>query len=957
MRKSLYQIIIIVCLFLCTITGINGNEDIFYVEEIKTDGSTIILDQTESYTVAKASYDAHVANTNNIQIRQGDTIWKMKYGIVLFRTSKACDDNVTYFSENDNGYINGCYGIDAAYVGSTKPDYLDFYISGIYGSTSGDNVTLLPIEKAKKISSYLVEKGKLYHQIKTNMNQQTYSSIIYLGEAPDYLKDDFEYYSYDGHYFYPVTEDYSGFYQMIDDLNEKTHTHAVNAAAPFYQYFQYLPHRSETAYDEKELEAYFSDYLQIKGSLTSYRNNHTPYHAILTQSLLNGSAPAFLQYQNEFGVNALMMLALSMNESAVGRSYLAYARNNLFGHAAFDSAVEENASRYYSVGASIYSHAYHYLHKGYVNPDNYVWYGGYFGNKASGMNVMYSSDPYWGEKAAQYCIKLDEALGNKDYNKYTLGMIKGNQNVSFYKEADNNAQVLYTTHSLKDFAVVILKETQDFYQIQSEASLTNALDYDFDKDVAYVKKSDIDIITQPIQAANIKRHVITFDARDGEFENQNNELHLRVKEGQTPVVLSPIKHGYLFIGWDKELQPATKNETYTAKYAKISKASLLKQPRQQYELEEQVDVSGGIMNIELENGDSKQIPLDSSMISAFDNEKSGKQTIHVTYQGASCEYEIEFQAAKKEQSSEITTQMEALLDQINTAEAMDESIKTKLLELKEKMDQQGVADFDIDSYRSFDASLQEAYGSSLRTMIHDDNTKLSVSGLSIAVPLDKPSFLPQTIHLNLQKDIDNEAENLLKKVAEGNGYTSDYCFHIDVKHGSESVTLQEKLIYTLPVENDSNVNRYYVVLAYENGEVIQIPVEQASNQIRFLSDHSGDFALVYRSTSTAYQKDEVVENNSAATNPHSLWYYLLWILGATFLLTFIMIAYIFRRKHSKGSQRKKRADKKKKVSKRKLKKQKTDKKNMPSKEEDKLPSEKSATNEEDEELIHYFRNQ
>ena len=121
MRKSFYKITLILCLFLSMLIGVNGNDDSFYVEEIKSDGSTEILDQTESYTVAKASYDAHVANVNNIQIRQGETIWKMKYGVVLFQTSKTCDYNVTYLSENGNGYTNGCYGIDAAYVGSANP--------------------------------------------------------------------------------------------------------------------------------------------------------------------------------------------------------------------------------------------------------------------------------------------------------------------------------------------------------------------------------------------------------------------------------------------------------------------------------------------------------------------------------------------------------------------------------------------------------------------------------------------------------------------------------------------------------------------------------------------------------------------------------------------------------------------------------------------------------------------
>lgn len=950
MKKYFHKVALILCLFLCTLSYVHGNEETFYVEEIKTDGSTSLLDQAESYEAAKASYDAHAANTNNIQIRQGDTIWKMKYGVVLFHTSDTCDYNVTYLSENGNGYVNGCYGIDAAYVGSTNPGYLDFYISGIYGSTTGDDVTLMPIETAKQVSDYRVEEGKLYHQIKTDMTHQTYSSLIYLGEAPDYLKDKSEYYSYDGHYFYPASEDYSGFYQMIDDLNNKTHTHAVNTADSFYQYYQYLSHRSETSYSENDLENYFSDYLQIKGSLTSYRSIQTSYHAILTQSLLKGSAAAFLQYQNEFGANALMMLALSMNESAMGRSYLAYTRNNLFGHAAFDSAVEENASRYHSVDASIYSHAYHYLHKGYVDPDNYVWHGGYFGNKASGMNVMYASDPYWGEKAAQYCTRLDEALGNKDLKQYPLGIIKGDHTVSFYKEADDSEAALYHTHGLKDFAVVILNETSDYYQIQSEPALARTHGYDFDLDVAYVKKSDIDIVSQPIEAKAVKRHTVTFDAKDGKFENQSSKLQFNLKEGQTPAVVAPVKAGWLFMGWDKEIQPVTQSVTYTAQYEQITDASLSKLPKQKYELEEQLDVSGGMLDITLAQGEHRQIPLNSAMVSGFDNEKSGKQTIHVSYQGVSVDYEIEFQAAKQKQKSELSKQIEALLEKINPNDPFSEANENEILALKEKLDQQGTADFSIGSYRSFDAYIQKAYGSALRTMVHDDDSGISVSGLSVAVPLNKPSFFPQTIHLSFSKGIDDEAEALLEKVAEGNGYTADYCFNVNIKHGSTPVTPQEKLIYTLPIKNDSNVNRQYTLLAYEENEVVQIPVEQASNQIRFLTDHIGDFALVYRNSASAYELDEVRENNSADTNPHSLWDYLLWIIAVILMIAIgLIIIFIVKRKQKQTGTK----NHPKKAVRRKRKQKSEQPKPQPQPEIEAVPSDKE---EEEEELIHYFRN-
>ena len=47
----------------------------------------------------------------------------------------------------------------------------------------------------------------------------------------------------------------------------------------------------------------------------------------------------FIQYQNEFGANALLMYATAANESGWGTSSFAINRNNLFGHQAYDSST------------------------------------------------------------------------------------------------------------------------------------------------------------------------------------------------------------------------------------------------------------------------------------------------------------------------------------------------------------------------------------------------------------------------------------------------------------------------------------------------------------------------------------------------------------------------------------------------------------------------------------------
>ena len=50
-------------------------------------------------------------------------------------------------------------------------------------------------------------------------------------------------------------------------------------------------------------------------------------------------------------------------------------------------------------------------------------FGGFLGNKASGVNVKYASDPYWGEKGMRNVAGVRiKANGNRDAGKYTIGV-------------------------------------------------------------------------------------------------------------------------------------------------------------------------------------------------------------------------------------------------------------------------------------------------------------------------------------------------------------------------------------------------------------------------------------------------------------------------------------------------------------------------------------------------------
>ena len=46
----------------------------------------------------------------------------------------------------------------------------------------------------------------------------------------------------------------------------------------------------------------------------------------------------------------------------------------------------------------------YYISRGYSDPEDWRYFGGYLGNKGSGANVKYASDPFWGEKQDKMLI-------------------------------------------------------------------------------------------------------------------------------------------------------------------------------------------------------------------------------------------------------------------------------------------------------------------------------------------------------------------------------------------------------------------------------------------------------------------------------------------------------------------------------------------------------------------------
>ena len=187
---------------------------------------------------------------------------------------------------------------------------------------------------------------------------------------------------------------------MIDDYRSGKHEKAVNKDKGYYNYYQYLPHRSKTNYDIDDFDSYLRNVLNFKGSL---------YGKMLTSnnSVMYGTSEYYLYAEKLYGANALSIFSLGRHESANGRSTIAYNKNNIFGHNAVDGAAYSNATGYLDVRSSIYTHGYGYINYLYAKVGSSTYNGSHFGNKNTGMNVMYASDVFWGEKAASYYYSFD----------------------------------------------------------------------------------------------------------------------------------------------------------------------------------------------------------------------------------------------------------------------------------------------------------------------------------------------------------------------------------------------------------------------------------------------------------------------------------------------------------------------------------------------------------------------
>ena len=236
----------------------------------------------------------------------------------------------------------------------TKGSRLAVSISGLSGYMNQSDLTLVE-EGSEFIPHYTTDGRFLYHELSpyTSIRVAPHTSAMKIGK---------KYYSKDGEHF--------------DGFTIKNRFLFKNLTEP-------------TNYSADELNRVYS--------MMNIRN-----------SRLAGKGAIFKEAEKRYGVNALYLMAHSALESAWGRSQIANDKNNFFGIAAYDTSPYDSAKKFDDVDKGILGAA-KWIRENYIDRGR-----DHLGNKATGMNVRYASDPYWGEKIASIMMNINSRLGGKD---------------------------------------------------------------------------------------------------------------------------------------------------------------------------------------------------------------------------------------------------------------------------------------------------------------------------------------------------------------------------------------------------------------------------------------------------------------------------------------------------------------------------------------------------------------
>ena len=310
--------------------------------------------------------------------------------------------NAWYYLKEDGLYATGTLkikGKDYSFENNGKwisnPSTSTYYkvkpiIAYVY-SSSGSRLSYISQGSIVAVSASGAQGERLPVQISGLSGFMNKSDLVAVNASDEFIP----HYTSDGRYVYHELSPYTSIrvaphsssmaigkkYYSADGVNFDT----FKVENPFL----YRDLRKPTNYTAAELDKVYS-LMNINGSR------------------LAGKGAVFKEAEKRYQVNALYLMAHSALESAWGRSQIAKDKNNFFGIAAYDTTPYDSAKSFDNVDKGILGAA-KWIRENYIDEGRT-----HLGNKSSGMNTLYASDPYWGEKIASIMMTINSKLGEKD---------------------------------------------------------------------------------------------------------------------------------------------------------------------------------------------------------------------------------------------------------------------------------------------------------------------------------------------------------------------------------------------------------------------------------------------------------------------------------------------------------------------------------------------------------------
>ena len=310
------------------------------------------------------------------------------------------DYNAWYYLKEDGVYVTGNFtinGKDYTFQSNGKwiTDTASYYkvkpITANVYSASGEKLSYISQGSIVAIDGSEAKDGRLPVKISGLSGYMNKSDLVAVSSDSDFIP----HYATDGNYLYHELSPYAS-------IRVAPHSSSMAIGKKYYSAdgknfenftvenpFLFRDLRKPTNYTAEELDKVYS-LMNIKGSR------------------LAGKGAIFKEAEERYQINALYLIAHSAIESSWGRSQIAKDKNNFFGIAAYDTTPYDSAKSFDDVDKGILGAA-KWIRENYIDNGRT-----YLGNKASGMNVLYASDPYWGEKIASIMMRINSQLGEKD---------------------------------------------------------------------------------------------------------------------------------------------------------------------------------------------------------------------------------------------------------------------------------------------------------------------------------------------------------------------------------------------------------------------------------------------------------------------------------------------------------------------------------------------------------------